>query len=185
MSYSSASFRKLNNVGISQPSQTTTTTSANQPQLQLQQQPLQQLQQLHLHMKPNPHIPHHQLPGTVGTRTSIPQPALMALNSILTLGPFKHRKDLTRESVLSTYQIMGYIAAGTYGKVYKAKLKSNKLNKTDDDSGIDGINNKDILSESMNDLHHDNSSSIMINTTTNITINNSLPQFFAIKKIQK
>lgn len=184
MSYSSASFRKLNNVGISQPSQTTTTTSANQPQLQLQQQPLQQLQQLHLHMKPNPHIPHHQLPGTVGTRTSIPQPALMALNSILTLGPFKHRKDLTRESVLSTYQIMGYIAAGTYGKVYKAKLKSNKLNKTDDDSGIDGINNKDILSESMNDLHHDNSSSIMINTTTNITINNSLPQFFAIKKFK-
>ncbi|CAI5756437.1 unnamed protein product [Candida verbasci] len=63
-------------------------------------------------------IPNNQIPN-------IPQPALMASNSILTLGPFKHRKDLTRESVLSTYQIMGYIAAGTYGKVYKAKLKNN------------------------------------------------------------
>ncbi|ODV79793.1 cyclin-dependent serine/threonine protein kinase [Suhomyces tanzawaensis NRRL Y-17324] len=50
----------------------------------------------------------------------------MALNSILTIGPFKHRKDLTRESVLSTYHIIGYIAAGTYGKVYKARLKSKK-----------------------------------------------------------
>ncbi|WLF77289.1 cyclin-dependent protein kinase [Lodderomyces elongisporus] len=55
---------------------------------------------------------------------TIPQPALMASNSILTLGPFKHRKDLTRESVFSTYQIIGYIAAGTYGKVYKAKLRA-------------------------------------------------------------
>lgn len=198
MSYSSASFRKLNNVGISQPSQT---VSANQPQhhqqlhqqqqQQQQQQPLQQLQQS-LHMKSNPHIPHHQLPGTVGTRTSIPQPALMALNSILTLGPFKHRKDLTRESVLSTYQIMGYIAAGTYGKVYKAKLKSNKLNKPDDESGGDGFNNnKDILSESMNELHHDNNSNIGVNTTNTTTatttiINNTLPlpQFFAIKKFK-
>lgn len=48
----------------------------------------------------------------------------MALNSILTLGPYKHRKDLTRESVLSRYEIIGYIAAGTYGKVYKARSKA-------------------------------------------------------------
>lgn len=58
----------------------------------------------------------------------IPQPALMASSSILTIGPFKHRKDVTRESVLSAYHIIGYIAAGTYGKVYKAKLKSNSNN---------------------------------------------------------
>lgn len=65
----------------------------------------------------------------------IPQPALMALNSILTIGPFKHRKDMTRESVLKKYQIIGYIAAGTYGKVYKAKIKNvnkdNKVGETD------------------------------------------------------
>ena len=59
---------------------------------------------------------------------TVPQPALMAPNSILTLGPFKHRKDLNRDSVLSTYQILGYIAAGTYGKVYKAKLRTTNVN---------------------------------------------------------
>ncbi|KAI5949956.1 SSN3 [Candida theae] len=62
---------------------------------------------------------------------SVSQPALMAPNSILTLGPFKHRKDLTRDSVLSTYQIIGYIAAGTYGKVYKAKLRTTNVNAKD------------------------------------------------------
>ncbi|CUM66853.1 uncharacterized protein PRCAT00004537001 [Priceomyces carsonii] len=58
-----------------------------------------------------------------GQISMVPQPAMMALNSILTIAPFKHRKDLIRESVLSKYQIVGYIAAGTYGKVYKAKSK--------------------------------------------------------------
>lgn len=58
----------------------------------------------------------------------MPQPSLMALSSILTLGSYKHRKDLIRESVLSKYQILGYIAAGTYGKVYKAKCKAGKAN---------------------------------------------------------
>lgn len=56
--------------------------------------------------------------------SGIPQPALMASSSILTIGPYKHRKDLTKESVLLKYQIIGYIAAGTYGKVYKAKSKT-------------------------------------------------------------
>lgn len=65
-----------------------------------------------------------------------PQPALMASSSILTIGPFKHRKDVTRESVLSAYNIIGYIAAGTYGKVYKAKLKKNK---DDEDTNIDDV----------------------------------------------
>lgn len=61
----------------------------------------------------------------VGSNISgIPQPALMASSSILTIGPYKHRKDLTKESVLLKYQIIGYIAAGTYGKVYKAKSKT-------------------------------------------------------------
>ncbi|RLV95821.1 Serine/threonine-protein kinase SSN3 [Spathaspora sp. JA1] len=89
----------------------------------------------------------------------IPQPALMASNSILTLGPFKHRKDLTRESVLSTYSILGYIAAGTYGKVYKAKLK--------------GIRPKD----------DDNMEDVVDNSTT-IPPTTAPPQLYAIKKFK-
>lgn len=50
----------------------------------------------------------------------------MALSLILTIGPYRHRKDSTRQLVLSKYLIIGYIAAGTYGKVYKARLKTAK-----------------------------------------------------------
>lgn len=70
----------------------------------------------------------------------IPQPTLMALNSILTLGPYRHRKDLTRESVLAKYEIIGYIAAGTYGKVYKARAKANDKR----DKPENGNNNQEI-----------------------------------------
>ncbi|EGV62317.1 cyclin-dependent protein kinase [Yamadazyma tenuis] len=62
---------------------------------------------------------------------------LMASNSILTLGPYKHRKDLTRESVLSKYEIVGYIAAGTYGKVYKARSKLKDKRKPEDDNLVE------------------------------------------------
>lgn len=47
----------------------------------------------------------------------------MALSLILSIGPYRHRKDLSRQLVLLKYLIIGYIAAGTYGKVYKARLK--------------------------------------------------------------
>lgn len=50
----------------------------------------------------------------------------MALSLILTIGPYRHRKDSTRQLVLSKYSVIGYIAAGTYGKVYKARLKTGK-----------------------------------------------------------
>lgn len=69
----------------------------------------------------NPNAQMHH--GNPHNMLMIPQPTLMAPNTILTVGPYKHRKDLTRESVVSKYQILGYIAAGTYGKVYKAKSK--------------------------------------------------------------
>lgn len=70
----------------------------------------------------------------MSSNPTIPQSALMALNSILTIAPYKHRKDLTRESVLSKYTIIGYIAAGTYGKVYKAKTRSTgKMNEMNDE----------------------------------------------------
>ena len=57
----------------------------------------------------------------------------MALSSILSIGPYKHRRDLTRELVLLRYHIIGYIAAGTYGKVYKARIKHDKDDDIDDD----------------------------------------------------
>lgn len=45
----------------------------------------------------------------------------MADNSILTLGPYKQRKDSERVPVIQRYDIIGYIASGTYGRVYKAR----------------------------------------------------------------
>lgn len=39
------------------------------------------------------------------------------------LAAYKARKDRNRERVLSKYEILGYIAAGTYGRVYKARAK--------------------------------------------------------------
>lgn len=45
------------------------------------------------------------------------------------LSAYKARKDKERAKVLDRYEIIGYIAAGTYGRVYKAKSKlvSNKV----------------------------------------------------------
>lgn len=51
------------------------------------------------------------------------QPMLMANNDVFSIGPYKARKDSSRFSVLERYEIIGYIAAGTYGKVYKAKRR--------------------------------------------------------------
>lgn len=62
----------------------------------------------------------HEAPN----QAMLPQPHVMPLSSILTIGPYRHRKDLSRQSVLLKYQVIGYIAAGTYGKVYKARLKA-------------------------------------------------------------
>lgn len=39
------------------------------------------------------------------------------------LALYKARKDKNRTRVLDKYEILGYIAAGTYGRVYKAKTK--------------------------------------------------------------
>lgn len=59
----------------------------------------------------------------------------MALSLILTIGPYRHRKDMNRQLVLLKYLILGYIAAGTYGKVYKALLK--QVVKPDSDESSD------------------------------------------------
>lgn len=53
-------------------------------------------------------------------------------SSLLTIGPYRTRKDLNRQQVLLKYLILGYIAAGTYGKVYKARSKSVLNNETED-----------------------------------------------------
>lgn len=55
------------------------------------------------------------------------QPMLMANNDVFSIGPYKARKDRSRISVLHKYEIIGYIAAGTYGKVYKVKRKANYI----------------------------------------------------------
>ncbi|ANZ73137.1 BA75_00755T0 [Komagataella pastoris] len=52
------------------------------------------------------------------------QPMRMASNDFFSIGPYRKRKDQSRESVLDKYTILGYIASGTYGKVFKASGKS-------------------------------------------------------------
>ncbi|ODV62721.1 cyclin-dependent serine/threonine protein kinase SSN3 [Ascoidea rubescens DSM 1968] len=52
----------------------------------------------------------------------------MASNSILTLGSYKNRKLISKKTILDTYKILGYIASGTYGKVYKAEYRSGSFN---------------------------------------------------------
>ncbi|SCU77538.1 LAMI_0A01486g1_1 [Lachancea mirantina] len=53
------------------------------------------------------------------------KPMLMANNNVFSIGPYKKRKDASRISVVEKYEIIGYIAAGTYGKVYKARRIEN------------------------------------------------------------
>ncbi|XBW35817.1 hypothetical protein QEN19_001390 [Hanseniaspora menglaensis] len=50
-------------------------------------------------------------------------------SEVISIEPYKKRKDLNRISVLDEYEILGYIAAGTYGKVYKAKKTAKHLAK--------------------------------------------------------
>lgn len=63
------------------------------------------------------------------------QPLLMANNSVFSIGPYKKRKDASRISVLEEYEIIGYIAAGTYGKVYKAKRREDGRNEIESMAG--------------------------------------------------
>ncbi|SCU85117.1 LADA_0D05798g1_1 [Lachancea dasiensis] len=65
-----------------------------------------------------------QMSDSKGATSNSGKPLLMANNSIFSIGPYKRRKDANRVSVVEKYEIIGYIAAGTYGKVYKARKKS-------------------------------------------------------------
>ncbi|GME74151.1 unnamed protein product [Ambrosiozyma monospora] len=82
--------------------------SVYQRQLSQQQQQVssQYLQSQHRQQQ------HHQLPV---------QPMRVASSDFFTIAPYRSRKDSTRISVIQKYEILGYIAAGTYGKVYKAR----------------------------------------------------------------
>lgn len=64
-----------------------------------------------------------QIADSKGNGNGGGKPLLMANNNVFSIGPYKKRKDATRISVVEKYEIIGYIAAGTYGKVYKAKRK--------------------------------------------------------------
>lgn len=61
----------------------------------------------------------------------------MASSLILTIGPYRHRKDLSRQLMLLKYLIIGYIAAGTYGKVYKARSKTLGKGENEENEGGD------------------------------------------------
>lgn len=69
-------------------------------------------------------------------------PMLMANNDVFTIGPYKARKDRMRVSVLEKYEVIGYIAAGTYGKVYKAKRQINSGTNSANGSSLNGTNAK-------------------------------------------
>ncbi len=60
-------------------------------------------------------------------------PIVMASNNVFSIGPYRQRKDSSRVSVLQKYEIIGYIAAGTYGKVYKAKSRDYDNNRNGND----------------------------------------------------
>lgn len=47
-----------------------------------------------------------------------------APSNFFTMGPYRARKDSKRVSLSARYEVLGYIAAGTYGKVYKAVGKT-------------------------------------------------------------
>ncbi|VEU23755.1 DEKNAAC104949 [Brettanomyces naardenensis] len=64
---------------------------------------------------------YHQQNYPYGTGGS--KPTRVASNDFFTIGPYRKRKDQSRVSVVDRYEILGYIAAGTYGKVYKARGK--------------------------------------------------------------
>lgn len=90
----------------------------NHPQIQHQSNQRQQ-------------IMNKQTTGTVHGKT----PMLMANNDVFTTGPYRTRKDRQRISVLKKYEIIGYIAAGTYGKVYKAKRQVQNNDVTQEKTG--------------------------------------------------
>lgn len=77
------------------------------------------------------------------------QPMLMANNDVFSIGPYKARKDNSRFSVLEKYEIIGYIAAGTYGKVYKAKKRPStaEVDGSDEISTVDSTGIQSGLSD--------------------------------------
>lgn len=107
-----------------------------------------------------------------GTTVHGRNPMLMANNDVFTIGPYKSRKDSTRISVLEKYEIIGYIAAGTYGKVYKAKSREiTNIGSNDPDNNINKSRTADILINSRRDP--DNKIDYQTSNTTNIGVNSN------------
>ncbi|ODV92613.1 hypothetical protein CANCADRAFT_147630 [Tortispora caseinolytica NRRL Y-17796] len=62
-----------------------------------------------------------------GRKPSIKAESVAKPSATNPLGTFKQYKDGTRVSVLDKYEIAGYIAAGTYGRVFKARSKDSRV----------------------------------------------------------
>lgn len=88
------------------------------------------------------------------------QPMLMANNDVFSIGPYKARKDSSRSSVLDGYEIIGYIAAGTYGKVYKAKKRPESQ-----EGANDANESPSVDSAGVRNTFNDNGNSDSINIT--------------------
>ncbi|CAR28624.1 ZYRO0F08272p [Zygosaccharomyces rouxii] len=117
--------------------------AGGQQRVQPQQQPQQGFSGRSLWQNQGSHQFNQQQSSVLGMKSTSgrnvhgKQPMLMANNDVFSIGPYKARKDSTRVSVLDKYEIIGYIAAGTYGKVYKARRRA--ISK-DDDTSIDPVN---------------------------------------------
>lgn len=110
-----------------------------------------------------------------GTTVHGRNPMLMANNDVFTIGPYKSRKDSARISVLEKYEIIGYIAAGTYGKVYKAKNREiTNPGSKDPVNNVNKPRTADILINSRRDP--DNKIHFPTSSTVNSDVNGNIIQ---------
>ncbi|SCV03253.1 LAME_0H08944g1_1 [Lachancea meyersii CBS 8951] len=112
-----------------------------------------------------------------GTSNSSGKPLLMASSNVFSIGPYKNRKDANRVSVVEKYEIIGYIAAGTYGKVYKARKKSPVKNGTasspsDSESSVPTTSNLPLGGHEALDVNSINKSTRVQDCSTSLPFHN-------------
>lgn len=149
-------------------------------QQRLQQQQQQQLTGKSLWQNQNQQFAQGQVLGMKNTTRNVhgKQPMFMANNDVFSIGPYKARKDTSRFSVLEKYEIIGYIAAGTYGKVYKAKRRTNAK-----DSDVD----TDMVSGEIVEMDQNSrSNSLLVQSeSNNISSRNSETELTALRSVDQ